>query len=222
MKPSILSFSWSASLKKSNKLIIFFIVLFALVFSPAINADAQRHSGFGHSGSEHIGLSGRILVRSFGGLYLHGPYYPFWGGFYGFFPFATLSFIYGGLDYYLYNGIYYRNIDGKYAMVPAPIGYRVKKLPNGYEEFTLDSIAYFYYNGSFYVQKGKKFEVVQAPVGAIVQHIPIGYQKEVVNGETYYIVYGVQYKVVVRDNVICYLVIKSEGANSKASPPNKK
>lgn len=222
MKWTVFKLKFGAWLNNLPKLAMLFVVLFALELSTVVNADAQRRGGFGHSGFRYIGHPNRSFGEFRGRFIAHPYFFPRWGVYYGYLPFWTGSFLFGGLDYYLYDGIYYRNFNGNYAMVPAPIGHRVRSLPKGYEQFYMDSIPYYYYYGSFYMLKGKKYEVVPAPVGAMVEHIPYGYEKVVTKGETYYIGNGVQYKVVLQNDEIWYKVVKSEGDTPSNAPPQKK
>jgi len=142
------------------------------------------------------------------------PYFPYWGGFYwGISPYA-LEFMYNDMNYYDNDGIYYRSEDGKYQVVAAPVGYRVKTLPKGSSQFTVDGVPYFYYFGTYYTPSEGQYEVVEPPVGAMVESIPQGYEKLEIQGQTYYILNGVQYKAVMQDNEVWYQVIKNNGNNN--------
>lgn len=220
MKRAIFKLRLSASLNNFKKIGLLFVVLFALALSTISNADAQRRGGgFGRVAFTHAGFIGRGFGE-FRGVPWRYSFFPSWGAFYWYLPYASINFWYGGLDYYLWNGIYYRNFDGRYEMVPAPVGYRVKNLPKGYVELSVGGLTYFYYYGSFYVPNGRKFEVVPAPVGAVVGSIPKGYEKVEIDGQTYYIVNGTQYKPILRNKEVWYQVIKSEGT-LPSSPAQK-
>jgi len=67
-----------------------------------------------------------------------------------------------------------------------------------------------------------QYEVVQPPVGAEVDSIPDGYDKVTVDGQTYFTLSGVQYKAIMRDNVIWYRVIKNNGDKPEPTTPSTK
>jgi len=192
------------------------MILVAIEITTISNADAQRHGGGGRVGFGHVGYFGRG-----GGPFWSFAFLPIWGAFYWYLPYASINFYYGGLDYYFSDGVFYQNFDGKYEMVPAPIGYRVKALPKGSVQFSIDGMPYFYYYGTFYKPVDKKYEVIPAPVGVVVESIPAGYEKIEIEGQTYYTVNGVQYKPVIRNNEIWYQVIKSNGNAPVLSSPSE-
>jgi len=103
--------------------------------------------------------------------------------------------------------------------VPAPVGYKVKKLPKGAQEFMLDGVTYYYFYGSYYTPEDGKYRVVEPPIGALVESIPDGYDKVVIDGQTYFSLNGVQYKAVMQDNELWYQVIKN---NDKTAPSTDK
>ena len=113
----------------------------------------------------------------------------------------------------------YKYDDNKYQVVAAPIGHKVKTVPKGSLQFTLDGVTFYYYFGSFYTPVNGQFEVVQPPLGAEVDSIPEGYDKVVIDGQTYYTLNGVQYKAVIRDNAIWYQVIKNNEDYSAPTGP---
>jgi hypothetical protein len=204
MKRAINNSKFYATLNNIQKIALIFSFIFALEIAMTVHADAQRHGGM-----EAIGHVARAIGEHHGHNMNHAIL-PLIGFFNWYVPAMSLRFFEGGMDYYFYNGFYYRDFDGRYEMVPAPIGHRVKNLPMGYEQFTIDGLDYFYSNGTFYIFKNKKFEVVTAPVGAEVQSIPNGSEKVEINGQSYYTFYGVQYKPIIIKNEVWYKVIKSE------------
>ena len=205
-----------------------------LGLSMPLSANVQRHAGsvhsrmsrgginrmstgFGHINNIHIhsGLIGP-RYRWNRGLHFYGgfpgwrySYFPFWGNYYWNIPPFAVRFYLDGYNYYDSDGVYFKKEKDKYKVVPAPIGYTVKVLPKGSFGFTLNGIQYYYYFGTYYVPGDSQYEVVLPPVGAEVDSIPDGYQKVVIDGQTYFTLNGVQYKAVLRDNVIWYRVIKN-------------
>jgi hypothetical protein len=211
----------------------------ALGMSMPLNAYAQRHggsgrmgisrSGFNHMGSGFGHVNNVRIHRGFigpryhwgGGLRFYGgfpgwrySYFPFWGDYYWDIPPYTLRFYLDGSNYYDSDGIYFKKEKDKYKVVPAPIGVKVKTLPKGSLEFTLEGKQYYYYFGTYYIPVDGKYEVVQPPIGAEVDSIPDGYEKVTIDGQTYFTLNGVQYKAIMRDNVIWYRVIKNNANNA--------
>jgi len=209
------------SVKRFQRLALFCVLLLVFEVATAFDADAQRRGGggFGHASFGHFGYGGRGFAVN---RFPHYSFYPRWGSYYGFLPYASIGFLYGGLNYYWCDGIYYRNFDGRYEMVPAPIGYRVGVLPRGCLQLSIGGYPYFYYYGSFYAPVDKQYEVVTAPVGAVVESIPNGADKVEIEGQTYYTVNGVQYKPIMRNNEIWYQVIKSNRSTPPPSVPPQK
>jgi len=220
-----------ASLIYLPKLAIIFTILFALEVSTPFTLDAQRRGG-GHEVRTHTRHTGgysrmhhgnfRNRVYTGRGFYWYRGipnwrYYsfPFWGAYYWEIPPFSWRFTFNTSDYFADNGIYYRYEKNKYRVVPAPVGYKVKKLPKGSQELTVDSVKYYYYYGSYYTPEDGKFRVVEPPIGALVESIPDGYNKVVIDGQTYFSMDGVQYKAVMQDNELWYQVIKN---NDKTAP----
>ena len=245
MKRVNLIFKQGASVLHLPKPTIVLAALMVLSFSMAPDIDAQRRGGsgrsMGQSSGSHVRQSvGRIgASRSYYGNYGHvgrfsGGHYsrwywgipgwgyaflPFWGDYYWGIPPYSVRFYIDGYNYYDSDGIYYKQENNKYRVVPAPIGHKVKVLPKGSLEFSLDGIKYYYYFGTYYTPQDGKYEVVQPPIGAEVDSIPDGYEKVIIDGQTYFTLNGVQYKAVVHDNVIWYRVVKNNGVN--AAPANQ-
>ena len=170
----------------------------------------------------HRGFSGRGYYGYRGLPYWRYGYLPFWGDFFWGIPPYSFWFYLNGSNYYDCDGIYYRKEKDKYQVVPAPVGTKVKELPKNSVSFTLDGAPYFYYFGTFYIPSNGKYEVVEPPLGAEVDSIPDGYDKVTVDGQTYFTLNGVQYKAVMRDNVIWYRVIKNNGDKPEPQTPSTK
>jgi len=179
-------------------------------------------SAYGRAGSVrtmsgtygHRGFSGRGGYGFRGLPYWRYGYLPFWGDYFWGIPPYSMEFYLDGYNYYDCDGVYYKKDNDKYQVVPAPVGTRVKELPKNSLEFTLDGAPYYYYFGTFYIPVNGQYEIVEPPLGAEVDSIPDGYDKVMIDGQTYYTLDDVQYKAVLRNNVIWYQVIK----NSDNSP----
>jgi len=219
-------------------------VLLAIGLSVTPDVNAQRHGGgsvrgMRAGGGSRIGqslihtnnsraFSGNFVHRNHFGSHFYGyrgfpgwrfSFFPFWGDYYWGLPPFALRFYLDGYNYYDSDGVYFKQDEDKYEVVPAPIGHKVKVLPKGSMQFTLDGAQYYYYYGTYYIPAGGQYEVVQPPIGAEVDSIPNGYDKVMVDGQTYFTLNGVQYKAVLRDNVIWYRVVKNNGNNPEPSKP---
>ena len=242
MKPIKCNFKKQAFRSLHSTVVRALVVVLAFTLSTSMTADAQRRGGGGgnrstvsrshissshnYSGGNYRGNYGTANRGNYRIHYMNRPYrgfshFPIWGDFYwGISPFS-LRFMYNNLYYYFDDGIYYRQDDDRYQVVPAPIGHLEKKLPKEAYQLIVDGQTYYYYFGTYYVSAGKQYEVVQPPIGAMVQEIPQGYEKVEVEGQTYYILNGVQYKAVLQNNVVWYMVIKNNNASmAPANPAN--
>lgn len=242
MKRFNLFFKHCASLIHPASLAVILVILFALDLSTTIDVRAQRHGSSFHgrsgmSAGNHIGQSynrmnnSHMYIGNFGHRehfgshfyryrsvpYWRYPYMPFWGDYYWGIPPYSLRFYLNGYYYYDDDGIYYKYDNDKYQVVPAPIGHKLKTLPKGNTRFTLDGVTYFYYFGTYYTSQDGQYVVVQPPIGAEVDSIPDGYEKVMIDGQTYFTLNGVQYKAVLRDNVVWYRVIKNNADNAAQS-----
>jgi len=228
--------------------ILLVAMLLVMGLSVTPDASAQRRGGgsfrgMGAGGGVRIGQSlghinhSRAYSGNFGhrnhfgnhfGNHFYGfrtypgwrfSFFPFWGDYYWELPPYALRFYLDGYSYYDSDGVYFKQDEDKYEVVPAPIGHKVKVLPKGNIQFTIDGKQFYYYYGTYYIPADGQYEVVQPPIGAEVDSIPNGYDKVVVDGQTYFTLNGVQYKAVIRDNVIWYRVIKNNGNNPEPSKP---
>ena len=221
MKSTFLKLSKSASLNNLQKVALFFTIVFALEFTTIFNADAQRRgpraAGIHRGESEHNEFLERGYNNHWDRPVYRYSYFPGWEAYDWYSPFFPVSFFYRGLYYYWWDGIYYQYHNGNYEMSPAPVGYRVRHLPDGYTQLTVNGSQYYYYNGSFYAPEGKKYEVVTAPVGAIVGDIPRGAEKLEIDGQTFYSVNGTQFKAILKDNAVWYQVVKNQKNETNSS-----
>ena len=195
-----------------------------------ISGGTHMSRSFGRMNKSRIYTGNFVPRNHYGGRYYRywgAPgwgysFWPFWGDYYWGIPPYALRFYIDGSNYYDSDGIYFKQENDKYKVVPAPLGLKVKTLPKGSQEFTVDGNHYFYYFGTYYAPRDGKYEVVEPPIGAEVDSIPDGYDKVMIDGQTYFSLNGVQYKAVLRDNVIWYQVIKNNSNKPVPSnPPSK-
>ncbi len=86
----------------------------------------------------------------------HGHYYPS-------LPTGFLSLsLPGGLFYY-HMGTYYRPSDGGYVAVPAPLGARIRVLPENCSPFYVDGRRYFVCDEVYYRPDGDDYVVIERP-----------------------------------------------------------
>lgn len=201
------------ALSHRASLLTLLVMCFAFNVSTVSVVSAQRRGGAVHGGYHHYVPAFRgHFGGHFGPRYIpYRPFmwYPAWGGYYwGISPFA-LRFRVDRYNYYFDDGIYLRMENGKFKVVPAPVGHRIRELPSGANQIEVNGEKYYYYYGTYYAAREGQYEVVQPPVGAIVGSIPPGYDKLVVNGETYYVFNGVQYKAIILRDEVWYEVIKN-------------
>lgn len=68
--------------------------------------------------------------------------------------------------YFVYNGSFYRQLNGGYVLVPAPLGATIKALPRGASKFTIGKVHYYQHAGVYFKGVGRNFQVCAAPNGA--------------------------------------------------------
>ena len=115
----------------------------------------------------------------------------------------------GPLHYH--NGVFYKPKGAaSFTIARAPVGIKVKVLPQGHKKVMVQSRPYVYYYGTFYSKskESNEYEVVAAPVGAEVDAIPEGYEMEEIDGVVYYTLDDVKYKEKESDGEPIYEVVK--------------
>lgn len=101
-----------------------------------------------------------------------------------------------GVRYHYYNGRYYRYNRGRYVIVTAPRGVRIKVLPVGYRRIVIAGKPYFYFQGVYYVSVNNGYKVVEAPDNIIVYELPEEAEQVEIDGKTFYEYDAKLYKVV--------------------------
>ncbi len=189
----------------------------------ALLAGGSRHGGYHHHPHPHPHPHPHMHMHWGPHVFFHPS--PFWHPF-GFFITAlavtaivvTVSNASTSKTYYD-NGTYYQEKaqDGKsgYVAVPAPIGAKVPKLPDGNTQMTLNDTDYYYYAGAFYLEDtdGEHYVVVQAPVGAVVPYLPDGNKSKTVNDIKYYVYDNIYYQAKSDDGKIVYEVVQNPGGS---------
>lgn len=123
------------------------------------------------------------------------------------------------LDYYYYNGIYYRPYPlGGYYVCRPPMGtaiastlFDVALTAVVINALRSDSASrdreYYYQDGVFYILKNGHYYVIEAPIGALVTEIPADYEEVEIDGKTYYRVEDTLFGTTVIDGALYFEVI---------------
>jgi len=87
-------------------------------------------------------------------------------------PYGFISLFVGGMEYFYWEGMYYRATTGGYVVVPAPVGAVVTAIPPGYQHVVIDGVAYYIINGVTYMQTTYGYYQVVPPPRLIVSNNP--------------------------------------------------
>lgn len=144
----------------------------------------------------------------------HG--YSFGARFRGLPPHARL-YHYAGLDYYYYDGIYYRHHPyGGYYICRPPLGAIFARdvldavITAVVFKTAMNAVSSCYYSDGVYYQRvNDQYNVIEAPVGALITQLPSDYQEVIIGGETYYKVDETLYRVTVYDGQPYFEVVTS-------------
>jgi hypothetical protein len=126
-------------------------------------------------------------------------------------PIGYYPFYWGGVRYYYYEGVYYRDHgDKEYEVVDAPMGAVVSALPKGAKSVTVNGEKFYEFNGTYYQESvndkneviytvvGKNGEInnsdepdvdanVPLHIGDVVSSLPENSRQVVINGEALYV-----------------------------------
>jgi len=69
----------------------------------------------------------------------------------------------GGLEFFFWEGMYYRMANDGYVVVPAPIGAVVTTIPSGCQIIVVDGVPYYVINGVTYMQTAYGYYQVVPP-----------------------------------------------------------
>lgn len=93
----------------------------------------------------------------------HGRYVPS-------LPFECARLIVGGLEYWYWEGMYYRMASDRYVVVAAPVGAVVTTIPPGAQTVVVNGVPYYTINAVTYMSTPYGYQVVPQPT--IVQAPP--------------------------------------------------
>lgn len=137
----------------------------------------------------------------------HAPHHryanlPRWGYSTKVAPKKAIIIAHSGINYHYHSGIYYKKVGANYKIIKAPVGIRVRSLPEGRIRFLLKGKKYYYYYGTYYVKSDNDSEyiTVDPPKGAKVDALPEGYNTVELNGEEFYEFEGTYYKAITNEN----------------------
>jgi hypothetical protein len=116
-----------------------------------------------------------------------------------------------GETYHYSRGLFYKDLAGKYLVVPAPVGAVVDALPEGTGGASYEGNfeTYSYYFGTFFAEENGKFKVVAPPPGTLVGYIPDGYNESEVEETREYEFGSITYRPAFYGNETVYEVVKS-------------
>lgn len=100
----------------------------------------------------------------------YSPHYEPHGKFVPSLPFECARLIVGGLEYWYWEGMYYRLAADHYVVVPAPIGAVVTTIPPGMQTVVVNGVPYYTINGVTYICTTYGYQVVPQPT--IIQVTP--------------------------------------------------
>jgi hypothetical protein len=69
----------------------------------------------------------------------------------------------GGLEFFYWEGLFYRLMEDRYVVVPAPVGAVVTTIPSGAQTVIVDGTPYYFINGVAYMQTSTGYQVVPQP-----------------------------------------------------------
>ena len=84
-------------------------------------------------------------------------------------PDGYMRTIIGGLEYFYWQGMFYRMMEDRYVVVPAPVGAVVTTIPQGSQPVIVDGIPYYNINGVTYMYTPEGYQVVPQPKTIIVK-----------------------------------------------------
>ena len=95
-------------------------------------------------------------------------------------PGEYLRLLVGGMEYFYWEGMFYRMADNQYVVVPAPVGAVVTAIPPGCQPLIVDGVPYYAINGGTYMYTPYGYQVVPPPTVVVTQPPVVG-QKAPVN-----------------------------------------
>ena len=133
-------------------------------------------------------------------------------------PATAINIVFGGIKYWLSDGVYYRKQGNNYVVVKAPTGVKVRFLPNGAKVVKRNGKT-FYVHGDVYYRwlPGKqRYEVVKLStkpaakvykLGQVVTVLPNGANSVRINGIQYFSFNGHYFMPSQREGKSVYVVV---------------
>ncbi len=78
-------------------------------------------------------------------------------------PYAYTRLFMAGIEYFYWEGMYYRRMSNRYVIVPAPVGTVVTTIPSGCRPVVIDGVPYYNINDVTYMQTSYGYQVVPEP-----------------------------------------------------------
>jgi len=88
-------------------------------------------------------------------------------------PHGHRRFFYRGIEYYFWEGMFYRLLFGRYEVVPAPVGVIVAEIPTGCQPVVVAGTAYYSVNDVTYVSTSSGYKVVPEPKVVVIDKAEI-------------------------------------------------
>ncbi|HPM42958.1 MAG TPA: DUF6515 family protein, partial [Candidatus Omnitrophota bacterium] len=85
-------------------------------------------------------------------------------------PRGYLRVIIAGLEYFYWEGMFYRMMANRYVVVPAPVGAVVTAIPQGPQPVIVDGVPYYNINGVTYMFTPSGYKVVPQPKTIIIKN----------------------------------------------------
>ncbi len=108
-------------------------------------------------------------------------------------PVGTRAIVFGNVNYYPVNGVYYVGQNGVYIRRLPPRGFRVARLTGRWVRLSVRNSAYVYSEGIFYREVENGYEVVEAPKGAVLEELPADVEEMILDDMTAYELYDTLY-----------------------------
>lgn len=105
-----------------------------------------------------------------GGDFFYTPHYVPHGREFIDIPGEYMRLIIGGLEYYYWEGMFYRFNGRRYIVVQPPVGAVVTAIPQGSQPVIVDGVAYYNINGVTYMWTSAGYQVVPQPKTIIIKN----------------------------------------------------
>ena len=110
--------------------------------------------------------------REHEGRWFHSEHYFPFGHEFRELPRGVLTISLSGMDYFYFEGLFYRGHGDHYVVVEAPVGAVVASIPTC-KAVIIDGLAYYPVNGNVYLETRSGYQVVAAPRELIVETPPV-------------------------------------------------